>query len=70
MAAEQATYGATLADLGIEIVDWARAEPIEFGILLVIFAICGGILLAVFRGATNILRHDLQSDVSKQRDEE
>ena len=66
MAETQRVYGATLADLGIAIVDFARVEPVKFSILVIVLCIGGGMLLAVYRGATMYLRRDYEDKVLKQ----
>lgn len=67
MAEPQKVYGATLGDLGIAVVDFARAEPFKFSFLVMILCIGAGLLLAVYRGVTSYLKRDYEDNVLKQR---
>lgn len=66
MAAQERTYGATWADLGIAIVDFARLETGKFLLVLVTIGIIGVILLFLYPRATAYLRQDYQTEISKQ----
>ena len=72
MADQQTTYGATWADLGIEILNFANDETGKFILLFIvivaIISIGGGILLAVYRGVTTFLNKDYKSEISKVKD--
>ena len=74
MADQQTTYGATWADLGIEILNFANDETGKFILLFIvivaILSIGGGILLAVYRGVTSFLNENYKSEVLKTKNME